>query len=90
MSAVGDVHRDFKTKTKIGEARGGPLHGVSPKVMIESGGLCAAAGYAARGMPSVAFVPKQRLFVTEEEQNPVIYTKSSQGKVPQRAGGLFA
>jgi hypothetical protein len=59
MSAVGDVHRDFKTKTQIGEARGGPLHGMSPVLMIESGGIC-AADYAARVMPSRASVPKQR------------------------------
>jgi hypothetical protein len=28
--ARGDIHRDFETKTHIDEARGGPLHSVSP------------------------------------------------------------
>jgi hypothetical protein len=27
----GDIHRDFKTKTHIGEARGGPLHTRPPR-----------------------------------------------------------
>jgi hypothetical protein len=25
-STVGDVHRDFKAKTQVGESGGGPLH----------------------------------------------------------------
>ncbi|MDT4854716.1 hypothetical protein FQZ97_890350 [compost metagenome] len=29
-SAVGDVHRDFKTETQVGEGGGGPLHSLSP------------------------------------------------------------
>jgi hypothetical protein len=24
--AIGDIHRDFKAKTQVGELRGGPLH----------------------------------------------------------------
>jgi hypothetical protein len=51
-SAVGDVHRDFKTETQIGEGGGGPLHVVScalaAAARLSAGGARAPHGLAAQ------------------------------------------
>lgn len=88
MSAVGDIHRDFETKTQIGEARGGPLHGESPVLMVESGGLV-AADLARRDMPSMASVPEQCICVAKAEHDRVISNKRAQWKIPRRVRGVF-